>query len=428
MGYVMLPQALDQIAAGDFAAAEQTFAEADRIGSRFNDPDLSGLARQGRGRVLVALGRPAEGVALFDEVMVAVTAGELQPFVAGIVYCGVISACFDLCDLRRAQEWTGALDDWCAAQTGLVSYRGECMAHRAEILRLHGQWPEALVEAQRAYDVLPQTRRFARGGAIYEVGELHRLRGSVADAEEAYRRAADCGRSPYPGLALLRLAQGQHAAAQAAITRVLAEPLRGRRRAEVASAAIDILLACGERQAARRIADDLCPFSDAIDTPFLRAVAAQADGSVRLAEGEAQAALGSLNEARRIWRDLEAPYEAARATVLVAEACRQLGDADGARMELDAAARVFRGLGAAPDFERIGTLDAPAAHTPGGLTRREVEVLRLVARGHTNRAIARELAISEKTVARHMSNIFTKLDLSSRAAATAYAFTHRLVP
>jgi DNA-binding CsgD family transcriptional regulator len=426
-GYVMLPEALDLVAAGNLAAAESMFADADRVGRGFNDPDLTSLARQGRGRVLVSLGRTAEGLALFDEAMVAVIAGELKPLVAGIVYCSVISACVALGDVRRAQEWTGALDGWCASQPGMVQYRGECLAHRAEILRLHGQWPQALAEAQGACRTLPPARRFARGAALYEAAEVHRLRGEAVEAEEAYRLAAECGRSPHPGLALLRLSQGKHDAARAAITRVLAERTWGRQRCEIMGAAIDILLACGEAPAARDVAGDLQRLAVELDMPMLRAVSSRADGAVLLAGGDAQAALVPLREALAIWRELDAPYEAACVTALVAQACRQLGDADGARMDMDAAARVFRELGAAPDLARLRALDERPPALPDGLTSREVEVLRLVAGGKTNRAIAGELAISEKTVARHLSNIFTKLDLSSRAAATAYAFTHRLV-
>ena len=176
----MLPQALEQIACGDLAGAEATFAAAERIGERFADPDLISLARQGRGRVLVGLGRVAEGVALFDEVMVAVTAGEVTPIVSGVVYCSVISACFEMLDIRRAQEWTEALNDWCEAQPGLVPYRGECLVHRAEIFRLRGRWPEALDEARRAYDALVAAKRAGQGAAAYALAELHRLRGEIA--------------------------------------------------------------------------------------------------------------------------------------------------------------------------------------------------------------------------------------------------------
>jgi DNA-binding CsgD family transcriptional regulator len=431
-GYVMLPQALEQAASGDLVAAEATFVAIERVGERFADSDLTSLARQGRGRALIGLGRVAEGVALFDEVMVAVTSGEVTPIVSGVVYCSVISACFELLDMRRAQEWTEALNDWCAAQPGLMPYRGECLTHRAEISRLRGHWPEALDEAQRAYDALADARGPGQGTAAYALAELHRLRGDLAAAEHAYRLASEHGRSPYPGLALLRLAQGQAEAASAAIRRVMAEPLRGRQRAEVLMAAVSVDLALGDVTAARRAADELKAATCTSQTTWLRAMAAAADGAVLVAEGQAGQALAPLRDALSLWNDLDAPYEAARVRLLIGRACRALGDADGARMEWDAAARVFRQFGAAPALADVQALTrtpaaGPAGQAAGSLTPRELEVLRLIASGKTNRAIAGRLDISEKTVARHVSNIFAKLDVSTRAAATAYAFTHRLV-
>jgi DNA-binding CsgD family transcriptional regulator len=425
-GYLAILQALELVAGGDTRSAERMFADAERIGERFTDRDLMSLARQARGRMLLALGQTADGVALFDEAMVAVTAGELTPLIAGVIYCSVISACFDICDLRRAQEWTEALNDWCASRPGMVAYRGECQAHRAEILRLHGRWPEALDEARHAFDALPETKRAARGSAMYQLAEVHRHRGDFTHAEEAYRAVTECGRSPHPGLALLRLAQGRNADARAAITRVMAEPVRGRARADVLATSVEILLACGDVAAARQAADDLKTLAASIDTPFLHGVALAAEGAVTLREGNTQAALRALRQSLAIWRDLQAPYTAARVAVLIAEACETLGDRDGAQMERAAAADVFRQLGAMPDLARCGPGGTAASSSPC-LTAREVEVLRLVARGKTNRSIAQTLDISEKTVARHIANIFTKLDLSTRAAATAYAFTHHLV-
>jgi DNA-binding CsgD family transcriptional regulator len=430
-GYVLLPQALEQAGSGDLAGAEATFAAAEHIGQRFADPDLTSLARQGRGRVLVGLGRVAEGVALFDEVMVAVTAGEVTPIVSGVVYCSVISACFEMLDIRRAQEWTEALHDWCEAQPCLVPYRGECLAHRAEIFRLRGRWPEALDEARRAYDALAAAKGPGQGTAAYALAEVRRVRGETSAADDAYRLASEHGRAPHPGLALLRLAQGQAEAARAAIDRVMAEPTRGRQRADVLAAAVEILLASGDVPAARRAADELKATAARPESAWLRAMAASAEGAVHLADGQAREALAPLRGALTIWRDLNVPYEAARVEVLVGRACRALGDGDAARMEWDAAARVFRQFGAAPALAEVEALiherSATTQPEAGGLTARELEVIRLIARGNTNRAIARELDISEKTVARHVSNIFTKLNLSTRAAATAYAFTHRLV-
>jgi DNA-binding CsgD family transcriptional regulator len=432
-GYVMLPEGLERVAAGDLAGAEATFTAAERIGERFADADLTGLARQGRGRVLIATGRVTDGVALLDEVMVAVTAGELSPIISGVVYCSVISACFEILDMRRAHDWTEALNDWCDAQPGMVPYRGECLAHRAELFRLRGRWPEALDEARRAYEQLAIAGRMGQGIAAYALADLHRLRGEIPAAEDAYRLASEHGRPPHPGLALLRLAQGQGGAARAAIDRAMAEPIRGRRRAEVFVAAVEIYLASGDLPAARRAADELKVIAGELRSDWLRAMAASADGAVHLADGEPRQALAPLRDALTIWDDLHAPYEAALVKVLLGRACRALGDADGARMEWDAAARAFRECGAVPALAAVEAM-TPQPSAAGqsraeatGLTSRELEVLRLIARGKTNREIAGELDISEKTVARHASNIFTKLDLSTRAAATAYAFTHQLV-
>jgi DNA-binding CsgD family transcriptional regulator len=432
-GYVMMPEGLERVAAGDLTGAEATFAAAERIGERFADADLTSLARMGRGRVLVATGRVGEGVALLDEVMVAVTGGELSPIISGVVYCSVISACFEMLDMRRAHDWTEALNDWCDAQPGMVRYRGECLAHRAELFQLRGRWPEALDEARRAYDELATTSRMGQGIAAYALADLHRLRGQMPAAEDAYRLASEHGRAPHPGLALLRLAQGQGEVARAAIDRVMAEPTRGRQRAEVFAAAVEIFLASGDLPAARRAADELKAVAGELNSDWLRAMAASAGGAVHLADGAPRQALAPLRDALTVWDDLNAPYQAALVRVLLGRACHALGDADGARMEWDAAARVFRECGAAPALAAVDALtcrSSAVSHTPtaaGGLTSRELEVLRLIARGKTNREIARELEISEKTVARHASNIFTKLDLSTRAAATAYAFTHRLM-
>jgi DNA-binding CsgD family transcriptional regulator len=422
-GYLLLPVGLQHIRGRELAAAAAAFAEAAEIGERFGEPDLVNLARQGHGRTLIALGDTAKGVALLDEVMIAVTSGELSPIVSGTIYCSVISACFDMFDIRRAQEWTEALNHWCASQPDLVPYRGECLIQRAEIMRLHGVWPDALEEARRACECLAQTSAHpALGGAFYQVAELHRLRGEFAEAEDAYAAASHEGRTPH-----LRLAQGRSDAAKAAISRAVEEARDRRTRSRLLAASIEILLAAGDVAPARAAADELSTIAAAVETPFLRAISAHGSGAVLLAEGKARNALTSLRDAWTLWRDLGTPYEAARTTALIALACRELGDADSAHMEFAAAARAFRQLGAAADLARVEALSSSeSGGTAGQLTAREVQVLKLVASGRTNRAIADELHISEKTVARHVSNIFTKLDLSSRAAATAYAFKHHL--
>ncbi len=428
-GYVLVVFAIMAIFRGDLATAHATFRRADEIGERFADADLVTLARHGEGRALIRQGRGAEGKALLDEVMVAVTSGAVSPVIAGDVYCSVIQACEESFDLRRAQAWTAALSQWCAAQPDLVPYRGQCLLHRAEIMQLHGAWQEAIDEVERASKRLAQRPgRWAAGAAFYRRGELHRLSGAFAEAEECYRQASRCGREPQPGLALLRLAQGEVDAAAAAIRRVVDEAETLVARSRLLPAHVEIMLAAGDVDAALAAADELTAMADDLDAPLLRARATYAEGAVLVARGEARAALAALRRAWSTWRELEAPHEAASTRVLIALACRGLGDEDGAAMELDAARWAFQELGAVPDVARIDTLSRrPSVKAAGGLTARELEVLRLVAAGKTNRTVAADLFLSEKTVARHVSNIFVKLGVSSRAAATAYAYEHDLV-
>jgi DNA-binding CsgD family transcriptional regulator len=428
-GFLLVPVALQQMLAGEHAAAHAAFSEAAAIGDRFGEPDLMTLGRLGQGQTLIALGRIAEGVARLDEVMVAVTAGEASPFTVGLVYCAVIETCQDIFDLRRAQEWTAALNRWCESQPDLVPFRGQCLTRRAELLRLNGAWQESMREAERARERLSDPPNQAAVGLAWcQQAELHRLRGDFAHADDAYRQASRWDRKPRPGLALLRLAQGQLSAAQAAIRRLLDEARDDRTRPDLLAAFVEIMLAAGEPHAARAAADELSKVAATLGAPYLHALSARATGAVLLAEGDARGALVTLRDAWMSWQELEAPYEAARTRVTIALVCRTLGDEDGAEAELDAARSVFHELGAAPDLARVEQLSRRAPTRGfGRLTPREVEVIRLVATGKTNRAIAAELFISEKTVARHLNNLFTKLGLETRAAAAAYAYRHKLM-
>jgi DNA-binding CsgD family transcriptional regulator len=427
-GYLLLPIIFEQEASGNWEAAAATAGEAATIGERLGDPDLFALAAHEQGHILIKTGRLSEGLGLLDEAMVAVTAGELSPIVSGIVYCGVILACQDAYEVRRAQEWTAALSGWCERQPDLVAFTGRCLVHRAEIMQLQGAWLDALEEARRAAKrCLRGENPAAAGEACYRQGEIHRMLGEFSPAEEAYREASRHGREPQPGLALLRLAQGQADAAGGAIRRVLTETPEAGKRAGFLPAYAEIMLAIGDIEGARAASRELEAVAAGHEGRALGAMAAQARGAVEMSQRDAGAALVSLRRAGDVWQQLGAPYEAARVRELVGLACRALGDDDTAALELDAARAVFRDLGAVPDLVRLDSLSGAALADAHGLTKRELEVLRHLAAGETNKAIAADLVLSERTVDRHVSNLFAKLGVSSRAAATAYAYEHRLV-
>jgi DNA-binding CsgD family transcriptional regulator len=428
-GYLLVPVMMGHMLTADHDAAYATAAAAAEIGQRFGDPDLTAIAVHEQGYARIREGRITEGLALLDEAMVSVTAGELSPIVTGLVYCSVIEGCQEAQALRRAHEWTTALTQWCDQQPDLVSFTGRCLVHRAEIMQLHGAWPDALEEARRAGRRFEQaTSRSGAAQAFYQQGEVHRLQGEFGAAEEAYREASRRGWEPQPGLALLRLAQGNSAAAATAIRRALGETTEPMNRARLLPAYIEIVLAVGDVEAARTACRELAEISEGQENGMLGAMAAHARGALALAENDAASALPALRHAGRVWQELEVPREAARARVLVGLACRALGDHEAVALELEAARSLFAQLGAAPDLARLESLarEEPPIDT-GGLTARELQVLRRVAAGETNKAIASELVLSERTVDRHVSNILAKLGVPSRAAATAYAYEHHLI-
>ena len=424
-GYLLLPDAVRLIGHGDAAAAGELFERAAQIGRKFGEADLMVMARHGLGRAMIRCGRVREGCALLDEAMVALEAGEVSPVFAGHVYCSVIEASLEIFDVRRAREWTTALAHWCGSQQDLVAYTGQCLVRRAEIMQLHGDWAAAVEVTRDACEhFLRGPAQRATAAAFYQQGELQRLSGDFAGAEASYREAARRGRQPQPGMALMRLAQGQLDAAASGIRAALEQAKVPGARCRILPPFIEVMLAVDDLDAARAASDELTQLSAGMDAPVLRAAALQAGGAIALASGDARSALDALRAAWASWEDVEAPYEAARARMLLGCAYRELGDVDGAELELDAARWTFEKLSATPDVERVRSLARRKDRERSALTDRELQVLRLIAGGHTNRVIAAKLRISEKTVARHVSNIFTKLGLSSRAAATAYAYEH----
>ena len=426
-GYLLLPLVEQHLAARDAGKAWDLAAGAVAIGERFRDPDLVACARHLQGRALLQQDRVERGLALLDEAMVAVIAGELSPRMTGLLYCSVIEKCMQVFAFPRAREWTFMLSRWCEEQPQLIAFTHKCLVHRAEILQLQGDWEQALEEARQACAACPpEDERLPPPAALYRLGDLHRLRGEIAAAEQAYRDASARGFEPQPGLALLRLAEGRVEAAAAAIRRSLAAVTEPAERLPLSQASVEIMLSAGEIEEARQACRELELLAQRFDTGVSNAMSACARGAVALSEGDAAAALPFLRQAFELWDAAGAPYEAARVRELIGLACRALGDREAAELALDAAAATYRELGAAPDFSRTAAAkrDALQRH---GLTKRELQVLRLVASGKTNKAIAAELFVSRRTVDRHVSNLLGKLAVSSRAAATAYAHRHKLL-
>ncbi len=429
-GYVLIAALLEHLFGGDHVAAHATAVEIAEIGTRFGDNDLVAIGLMEQGHALVRQGDTEDGLRLVDETMVAVTTGELSPIVAGIVYCNTIAFCQSVYELRRAQEWTAALTRWCDQQPDMVAHNGLCLVHRAQLMTLGGTWHAALEELARLDERFTEgvLNQRALGQAAYQRGEVHRLQGDVGGAETAYRAAAGHGHEPQPGLCLLRLTQGKADAAAAAIRRLISEITQPLKRAALLPAYVEIMVAMNDLEAAQVGSRELDRIAERQETGMLDTIAAQARGVVALAEGDGDAALVALRRACQGWEELHAPHEAARARALLGLACRSVGDEDTAELELEVARRVLTELGAAPALAWIDSLPGQGApQVDHGLSARELEVLRLVAAGQTNREIAATLVISDRTVARHLQNIFAKLRVSSRTAASRFAFEHDLL-
>ena len=427
-GYVLIPRLLGALDAEPSLAADLALRAAE-VGRRSADADLRALGVLGHGQALIAMGEMSEGVGRLDEVMVSVTSGEVGPVVAGIVYCAVIIECLRLHDIGRASEWTAALGDWCDTQPDLVPYRGQCLVHRSQLQQIAGRWSEAITTAGAACRYLADPPHPAIGLAYYQQGELHRLRGDLDHAEADYREASRYGHDPVPGIALLELTRGQAPSAVVTIGRALQEYRKPLERPALLAAAVEIRRAAGDLDGARAAAGELTAVAAGGSSAVLLAMAAHALGTVLAGEGDVVAALAELRTAAAAWRSLGMPYEAAHTAAAVGLACAAMGDGAAAALELGNARDAFAELGARPDLARLDvlmSLGVPAGRG-AGLSVREREVLAGLAAGQTNREIAETLVISQHTVGRHVESIFAKLGVSSRAAATAYAYRHDLL-
>lgn len=427
-GFVLVPAAYERLVmAGDAASAAEVAARAVALGRRFGDADLLALAFTVEGRALVRSAQVPDGMALLDEAVALVVAGEVSPPVAGLALSAAIDAGDEAFELARWDEWTDALARWCDRQQGLVAFRCRSLAAQAAVERRHGRWDATLELAERACErAFAGLDPMAAAAARYEQGEVSRLRGDLPAAAVAYRQAGTLGLDPQPGMARLRLSEGDTAAAVSMLDRALGEAQTPLERARMLPARVELLLAIGEPAAAAEAAGELELIARAHATPVLEATARQAGAAAALAAGDASAALASTRQACRVWRHFGLAYEEAQARVLIAACCRTLGDDATAALELEAACDILAGLGAKPALAQARPALAPACRSTYGLTRRELEVLELLASGLTNRTIAERLHVTTRTVDTHVSRILTKLGVSTRAAATAFAHRHGL--
>jgi ATP/maltotriose-dependent transcriptional regulator MalT len=425
-GYLLPHEFFQYLARGDFARAGETAAHIVETGRRFSEPDLVAQGLMMQGRIMIYSGRVPKGLALLDEAMVGISAGEVSPIIAGMVYCSMIEACQEISDFSRAASWTSALTRWCEAQPGLVPYTGQCSLHRGQIMRLRGAYADALAEfslAQQRYQV--EGTATAAALALTEQGDVLRICGRFDEAESAYGQAAELGYEPQPGLVLTWTLRGRTAPAVSAVRRLLSEARTPVHQSRLLPAAVEVMVTARLPEEARRYCEELSAIAAAFGNSELQAMSAYAAASVELITNHDQEALADARQSCRLWNDIGSPYETARARVLIGRALRNLGDEDSAAAELGVARRAFVDLGAAPAVQEIDRMLRRAL--PGGLTEREAEVLRLVAAGRSNHDIANALVLSPKTVERHLSNIFVKLDVSSRTAAAAYAHEHGLM-
>ncbi len=424
-GYALMPQALRRITAGDYEGVADFGERAADIGRRFGDHDLAALAAQTQARALLKLSRTDEGLRLLDEVMVSVTGSELSPMVTGLVYCSVLEGCYETHAFSRAAVWTQSLSDWCGEQPDLVAFNDQCLAHRAETLRLQGAWSDAVVEAERAGGA---GARFAIAAqAHYQLGEVQRMRGELAAADTTYKAVSLDGGESLPGAALLKLAQGETDDAYSSLAEALAATTDAFDRIQLLPTFVEVAVAADKVSEASDASKELAGIAMATGTAAHIGWAEHAKGRVALAESRTTQAVVHLKKAKQVWQSISLPYELARSRVDLARALMAKGDTESAELECAAARSLFEDLGASPDVRAIDDLmRGGRMDRPGGLTDREAEVLKMVASGATNRSIAADLVVSERTVDRHVSNIFTKIDVSTRSAATAWAIRNGL--
>jgi ATP/maltotriose-dependent transcriptional regulator MalT len=420
-GYLMHLDAGAALQAGDLERAIALARQAQEAGRQAADPTLTALALMTEGSARIHSGAVADGMAALDAAMLPVQAGQVPPEFAGNLYCQMIAICWELADLRRARQWTEVTERWCDGFDSAVMFAGICRMHRVQLRQVAGDWDTAAAEARKVCTELAGMNVAVVAEGHYLLGDLLRLRGDADGAGQAYRRAHELGRQPQPGMALLRAAAGQAAVAVSSLqTALVAARGAGYSRAPLLRALAEVAVDAGDLKEAGAAAEELDALASTWGTDGLLAAAAHARGAVQLATGHPGDALASLRDAVGRWQQLQAPYDCALSRLRLGQVYAALGDHDAAALELDAAASTLESLEATVELQRLGRLRS-RADLPGGLTPREAEVLAHVAEGGTNRQVAHALFISEKTVARHLANVYLKLGVPTRTAAASWA-------
>ncbi|MGP4032181.1 LuxR C-terminal-related transcriptional regulator [Pseudarthrobacter sp. 1C304] len=425
-GYLLYLDASLALSAADLAPARETAAKLQLMGRSMRVPALTSLSLVLAGLADLRSGSTASGFAQLDEAMLPVLAGRLPPEWAGEIYCTVIHACHELADLPRMRAWTDATEQWGGQFVGDVVYAGICRIHRLQLQSIEGGWDAAERAIEQTGAELVGRNNWVAGEAYYQLGELRRLRGDSKGAEEAYARAWKLGTEPQPGESLLQHAAGNNETAWAGLCAALA----GRDRlacARLLVTGVDIALALGHADEAERLCARLEETAAEFGTAGFRAWAGQARAAMLIAQAQYAGALPVLEAVVRDYRSLHARHDTARAYEMLAQAHRGLGQSSVAAADSATALAIYRELGALPDVQRLDG-GPPTGRLPGGLTEREADVLAFTAAGASNKQTAEALFISQKTVGRHLANIFAKIGVSSRTAAAAWAHEHGLQP
>jgi DNA-binding CsgD family transcriptional regulator len=412
-GFVLVVDAQAAMVGGDLEGAAELAEQALALGEEHDLPTLVALGRFLCGAVAVHRGQTERGLRSVDEAMLPVQAGQVAPEWVGLLYCDTIQLCHDLMDLPRAQRWTTLTERWCEGYAPAVMFTGICRVHRAQLRVVRGEWERAEQEAQQAAEDLEGLDVGVAAEAHYSLGELCRLRGEPDAAERAYRRAHELGRDPLPGLALLSLQRGRRQVAASILDAALAAQVFPLARAPLLAARVEVALAGTDPGESTAYLEELTRIAEEHASPGWRAESRRWRGAVLLARGMPAEAVRELRQACALWQEMDAPYQVCRIGPDLADAYEALGDRDTARREREKAAAVL---------QRLGVPDVPPAERDlGGLTPRELEVVVAVADGCSNRQAARALHISERTVARHLANVYLKTQVTSRTAAVAWA-------